>query len=75
MAELEHYKIIRTLGEGAFGKVSRKFYLVGQHLLTGKKVAIKCMKIKKAKKQNLLKNIYREVKILKCLDHPNIVKL
>lgn len=33
------------------------------------------MSIIKAQKQNLLKNIYREVRILKRMNHPNIVKL
>lgn len=75
MSDLKNYKIIRALGEGAFGKVKRKTYSVAQHIITQKLVAIKFINIDQAKKQNLFENIRRERKILRSFNHPNIVKL
>ena len=75
MSELKNDTIIKSIGEGAFGKVKCKINVVAQHLLTGKRVAIKLVNITKAKEKKQFEPIKREVKILKKFNHPHIVKL
>jgi serine/threonine protein kinase len=65
---MQRYKIERELGDGAFGTVSLAF-----HLSSGDKVAIKRMKKKYATWEECVS--LREVKSLKKLVHPNIVRL
>ncbi|KAL7062802.1 hypothetical protein AAHC03_01185 [Spirometra sp. Aus1] len=63
------YKFIRTIGKGNFAKVK-----LACHVITGKEVAIKIIdktQLSPSSRQKLL----REVRIMKMLDHPNIVKL
>lgn len=65
----EEYKIGETLGEGAFGHVSKV-----THKSTLMVRAMKCIK-----KTSLIKEeeqkLFSEMNILKNLDHPNIVRL
>jgi calcium-dependent protein kinase len=65
----DFYKIGKTLGEGAYGKV----YQV-QHRTTGMIRGMKAIKKKSVLKEEQEK-LFSEVSILKDLDHPNIVKL
>jgi calcium-dependent protein kinase len=65
----DYYKVGKTLGEGAYGKV----YQV-QHRTTGLIRAMKAIKKKSVLKEEQEK-LFSEVSILKDLDHPNIVKL
>ncbi|ORZ36964.1 kinase-like domain-containing protein [Catenaria anguillulae PL171] len=65
---MQRYKVIRELGDGGFGTVSLAIYTP-----TGEKVAIKKMK-KKFLTWDECVNL-REVKSLKKLVHPNIVRL
>jgi len=65
----DYYKIGKTLGEGAYGKV----YQV-QHRTTSMIRAMKAIKKKSVLKEEQEK-LFSEVSILKDLDHPNIVKL
>ena len=64
---LSKYKLIKKLGEGAYGIV----YLVN-NILTNTRLVLK--KINKVKENDEL-NIKNELEILKKLDHPNIVKI
>lgn len=63
------YRLIKTIGKGNFAKVK-----LAKHELIGKEVAIKIID-KTQLNQGSLQKLFREVKIMKCLDHPNIVKL
>ena len=63
------YKLIKTIGKGNFAKVK-----LAKHLPTGREVAIKIID-KTQLNQTSLQKLFREVRIMKCLDHPNIVKL
>jgi len=65
----DYYKVGKTLGEGAYGKV----YQV-QHRTTGLIRAMKAIKKKSVLKDEQEK-LFSEVSILRDLDHPNIVKL
>uniref|UniRef100_A0AC35U0U1 Protein kinase domain-containing protein n=1 Tax=Rhabditophanes sp. KR3021 TaxID=114890 RepID=A0AC35U0U1_9BILA len=63
------YRLEKTLGSGNFAKVS-----LARHLPTGTKVAIKIID-KTAMNPASIQKLYREVRIMKQLNHPNIVKL
>ncbi|XP_061193172.1 serine/threonine-protein kinase SIK1-like [Saccostrea echinata] len=63
------YDIERTIGKGNFAVVK-----LGRHRITKTEVAIKIID-KTHLDENNLKKIYREVNIMKLLNHPNIVKL
>jgi calcium-dependent protein kinase len=65
----KHYKIGKTLGEGAYGKV----YLV-THRTTNLVRAMKSLK-KSAVTKDDESQLFFEVSILKDLDHPNIARL
>ncbi|EDV24358.1 uncharacterized protein TRIADDRAFT_27001 [Trichoplax adhaerens] len=64
-----NFKLLKTIGKGNFAKVK-----LARHLPTGREVAIKIID-KTQMNASGLQKLYREVKIMKCLDHPNIVKL
>ena len=66
---LQHYRMIKELGEGAFGKV----YLV-EHRTSHLRRAVKELDKSKAEKGSHSKFI-AEVEILSRLDHPHILKL
>ncbi|EDW01876.1 GH20210 [Drosophila grimshawi] len=63
------YKLIKTIGKGNFAKVK-----LAKHLPTGKEVAIKIIDKTQLNAMSLHK-LFREVRIMKSLNHPNIVKL
>ncbi|KAK0094968.1 hypothetical protein PV326_009542 [Microctonus aethiopoides] len=63
------YKLLKTIGKGNFAKVK-----LAKHLPTGKEVAIKIID-KTQLNPGSLQKLFREVRIMKMLDHPNIVKL
>lgn len=63
------YKLLKTIGKGNFAKVK-----LARHVPTGKEVAIKIIDKTQLNPGSLAK-LFREVKIMKQLDHPNIVKL
>ena len=58
----------KHLGKGTFGQVK-----LGQHTLTGEKVAIKILEKDKINDQKDVERITREIKILKKVRHPNVI--
>ncbi|KAH3679697.1 hypothetical protein WICPIJ_008573 [Wickerhamomyces pijperi] len=64
------YQVIRTLGEGSFGKVKLAY-----HLTTGQKVALKIINRKTLAKSDMQGRIEREISYLRLLRHPHIIKL
>lgn len=66
---MERYEELLTLGEGTYGLV-----LKCHDRKENKSVAIKILKNPKNDK-NVKKNAVREIKLLRFVDHPNIVKL
>ena len=48
---------------------------MGQHTLTGEKVAIKILEKDKIHDQKDVERITREIKILKKVRHPNVIQL
>lgn len=64
------YKIIRTLGEGSFGKVK-----LAVHNGTGQQVALKIIARKKLISRDMAGRVEREIEYLQLLRHPHIIKL
>uniref|UniRef100_A0A7N6AEN7 non-specific serine/threonine protein kinase n=1 Tax=Anabas testudineus TaxID=64144 RepID=A0A7N6AEN7_ANATE len=58
-----NYRLLKTIGKGNFAKVK-----LARHVLTGREVSYLCF-------INHLFSLFREVRIMKILNHPNIVKL
>lgn len=64
------YEMGRVLGQGNFAKVYH-----ARNLNTNESVAIKVIKKEKLKKERLVKQIKREVSVMKLVRHPHIVEL
>ncbi|CAD8133277.1 unnamed protein product [Paramecium octaurelia] len=62
-----HYKLVRYLDSGAFGQISLQ-----QNYITGQHIAIKTLINTNKSAQYLIEN---EIKILRALDHPNILSI
>uniref|UniRef100_A0A9J7ZXQ0 MAP/microtubule affinity-regulating kinase 3 n=1 Tax=Cyprinus carpio carpio TaxID=630221 RepID=A0A9J7ZXQ0_CYPCA len=63
------YRLLKTIGKGNFAKVK-----LAKHILTDKEVAVKIID-KTQLNPSSLQKLFREVRIMKLLNHPNIVKL
>nr|XP_020478894.1 MAP/microtubule affinity-regulating kinase 4 [Monopterus albus] len=64
-----NYRLLKTIGKGNFAKVK-----LARHILTSREVAIKIID-KTQLNPTSLQKLYREVRIMKMLNHPNIVRL
>ncbi|KAI0006568.1 Pkinase-domain-containing protein [Xylariaceae sp. FL0662B] len=64
------YNVLRTLGEGSFGKVK-----LAVHRSTGQKVALKIIARKKLISRDMVGRVEREIEYLQLLRHPHIIKL
>ncbi|RYC65566.1 hypothetical protein CHU98_g638 [Xylaria longipes] len=64
------YNIIKTLGEGSFGKVK-----LAVHRSTGQQVALKIIARKKLISRDMVGRVEREIEYLQLLRHPHIIKL
>jgi len=67
---LSEYNIKQIIGRGTFSIVK-----LGEHKLTKEKVAIKIMQKNKILNQEDLIRIEREIQMLKCLNHVNVIKI
>ncbi|XP_061582101.1 serine/threonine-protein kinase MARK1 [Cololabis saira] len=64
-----NYRLLKTIGKGNFAKVK-----LARHILTSREVAIKIID-KTQLNPTSLQKLFREVSVMKILNHPNIVKL
>ncbi|XP_026853474.1 MAP/microtubule affinity-regulating kinase 4 isoform X3 [Electrophorus electricus] len=64
-----NYRLLKTIGKGNFAKVK-----LARHILTGREVAIKIID-KTQLNPTSLQKLFREVRLMKGLNHPNIVQL
>ncbi|KAK0638859.1 kinase-like domain-containing protein [Cercophora newfieldiana] len=64
------YNIVKTLGEGSFGKVK-----LAVHRGTGQRVALKIIPRKKLISRDMQGRVEREIEYLQLLRHPHIIKL
>ncbi|EDO16016.1 hypothetical protein Kpol_495p14 [Vanderwaltozyma polyspora DSM 70294] len=69
-SRIGNYQIVKTLGEGSFGKVKLAF-----HVTTGQKVALKIINRKVLSKSDMQGRIEREIAYLRLLRHPHIIRL
>ncbi|CAN6467022.1 unnamed protein product [Victoria cruziana] len=67
---LGKYEIGRTLGEGNFGKVK-----YATNVESGKGFAVKILEREKILQLKITEQIKREIRTLKLLNHPNVVRL
>jgi serine/threonine protein kinase len=67
---LKDYQLDKTIGSGTFGMVK-----LGYHIKTNEKVAVKIIDKKNLKLQDDILRLKREIKILKEISHPNIIKV
>ncbi|XP_059364904.1 serine/threonine-protein kinase MARK2-like isoform X3 [Carassius carassius] len=67
--QIGNYRLLKTIGKGNFAKVK-----LARHVLTSKEVAVKIID-KTQLNSSSLQKLYREVRLMKFLNHPNIVKL
>ena len=67
---MKFYRIGKNLGKGAFGKVN-----LAIHKLTGKYVAIKCIRKKIMKDKHSSEKVNREISILKMMKHKSVIRL
>lgn len=70
LERLGQYNIVKTLGEGSFGKVK-----LAIHNSTGQKVALKIISRRKLVTRDMAGRIEREIQYLQLLRHPHIIKL
>lgn len=68
-ARVGSYDLLRTIGHGNFSVCK-----LAQNRHTQDLFAIKCIQKKNLDSYNLAR-VYREIEIMKSLDHPNIIKL
>ena len=64
------YTILKSIGEGTFGKVK-----LGIHIPTGEKVAIKILEKNRIIDVSDIERVSREIHILKLIRHPAIIQL
>lgn len=64
------YVIVKTLGEGSFGKVK-----LAVHQATGQRVALKIISRRKLVNKDMAGRVEREIQYLQLLRHPHIIKL
>ncbi|CCL99801.1 uncharacterized protein FIBRA_01825 [Fibroporia radiculosa] len=64
------YLLLRTLGEGEFGKVK-----LGLHMQWGEEVAVKLIRRGNIDTSVRMSKVEREIEVLRTLKHPNIVRL
>lgn len=66
---MEKYHVLEIVGEGSFGKVYR-----GRKKFSGQIVALKFIP-KIGKKEKELKNLKREIEIMRNVRHPHIIEM
>lgn len=67
---LSQYTIVKTVGEGSFGKVK-----LAIHNITKQKVALKIISRKNLTNRDMQGRVEREIAYLQLLRHPHIIKL
>lgn len=72
---LGDYQLGQILGAGEFGKVRLGWRVKQSTHQQAPQVAIKIIKRSKLDSESRIKKVYREIDILRQLDHPNIVSL
>ncbi|OLY85713.1 Carbon catabolite-derepressing protein kinase [Smittium mucronatum] len=69
-ARIGDYNVIKTVGSGSFGKVKKAI-----HVYSDMVVALKIISRSKLSHSDMIGRVNREIKYLKMLRHPHIIKL
>ncbi|KAI9366096.1 kinase-like domain-containing protein [Zopfochytrium polystomum] len=69
-AQIGNYRLDKTIGQGTYGKVK-----LGVNITNGEKVAIKVIEKGQIQSQKQVARLQREIRFLKLLHHPHIVKV
>ena len=69
-----HYKLIKSLGSGSFGEVSKVLHLKSNNYYAVKKIPKDTMSYS-IKEDDFRKDFLNEIDILSQMDHPNIIKI
>ncbi|KAJ3225150.1 Map microtubule affinity-regulating kinase [Chytriomyces hyalinus] len=69
-AVVSQYRLEKTIGQGTYGKVK-----LGVHIRTKERVAIKVIEKAQIKSTKQVVRLQREIRFLKLLHHPHIVKV
>lgn len=64
------YQLGRTIGEGTFAKVK-----LAINIINGQNVAVKIIDKNSVMENNLIHQVQREIRTMKLLNHPNIVRI
>jgi 5'-AMP-activated protein kinase catalytic alpha subunit len=67
---IKAYELKSTLGVGSFGKVK-----LARHMLADTHVAIKMLNRARIRELGIIEKVRREIKILRILNHPHIIRL
>lgn len=67
---IEHFKVLKELGKGTFGRV-----VLAMEKMTGMMCAIKIISKREVKEGEMVEQLCRELKIQMYANHPHIVKL
>lgn len=70
LVKVGDYLLLHTLGKGVSGEVK-----LGQHCVTGERVAIKIMEKSWIRKHNMVAAVTREINLMTGLKHKNVVQL
>ncbi|KAL6078592.1 hypothetical protein STEG23_020828, partial [Scotinomys teguina] len=70
VVNFDHFEILRAIGKGSFGKVC-----IVQKNDTKKMYAMKYMNKQKCVERNEVRNVFKELQIMKGLEHPFLVNL
>lgn len=68
--KMSHYRFIRLIGKGSFGRVA-----LAVHKLSGREVAIKIFDKSFLKDEYRRKRVHQEIYIMKKLDHEGVTKV
>ncbi|KAI8612311.1 kinase-like domain-containing protein, partial [Chytriomyces sp. MP71] len=67
---VSNYRLEKTIGQGTYGKVK-----LGTHITTGEQAAVKVIEKAQIKSSKQVARLQREIRFLKLLHHPHIVKV
>jgi eukaryotic-like serine/threonine-protein kinase len=68
--ELGHYRLVEKLGAGGMGTV-----WIGEHVLLGRRMAIKALHATLAKDTEVIRRLFREAQTVNQVAHKNIVEI
>eukprot|EP00291_Cryptomonas_curvata_P002657 CAMPEP_0172185954 /NCGR_PEP_ID=MMETSP1050-20130122/20461_1 /TAXON_ID=233186 /ORGANISM="Cryptomonas curvata, Strain CCAP979/52" /LENGTH=283 /DNA_ID=CAMNT_0012860007 /DNA_START=44 /DNA_END=892 /DNA_ORIENTATION=+ len=72
---INDYEVIKDLGKGSYGKVKLVRHKETHELFAMKVMNKNVLKKKRIGNRNLLQDVEHEIKVMRALDHPKLIKL